>query len=355
MPFSYRKSLTLTASQAGTVDSSNWPLTIALDGNVQAADLDLRTVANGGFVQNANGYDIRPFSDINLTTALTFEIVYYNASAGQLEMHVNIPTLSTTNNTVIYLAFWNVTLSSDGSSTGTWDSSYKLVLHLKDGTTLSVADSTASAYSSSNTGMTAAAGKIDGGANSDGSAGNRITVTNGSNTISGDNTYTISEWIKPASLTEVPVLWNIFSAAPLIDLFAEIGAAIAYWGDTVLSAYNTYGNSSFSNGTWYHLTWIKTGSGSAGTFYINAIAQTPTVTAIASTPTGANINLVISDYQSPTFEFNGVVDEFRISDTDRSLSWITAEYNAQKASSTFIVWGAKQIPGSGARRFFMRR
>ena len=52
MAFAYYKSLTLASAQAGGSDSTDWPLTIALDGNVQAADADLKTVANGGFVPN---------------------------------------------------------------------------------------------------------------------------------------------------------------------------------------------------------------------------------------------------------------------------------------------------------------
>ena len=39
--------------------------------------------------------------------------------------------------------------------------------------------------------------------------------------------------------------------------------------------------------------------------------------------------------------WKGNLDEFRISNNLRSSSWITADYNSQKASSTFIAWGAR--------------
>src|SRR3989344_6655431 len=130
--FGYYKSVTLAEAQSGTADSTDWPLTIALGYGPQAADADLKTVANGGYVQNSSGYDIRPYSDSALTTALTFELVNYDGVNGKLEMYVKIPTLSASTDTVIYLAFGDSGISTDGSSTATWDSNFKGVWHLKE-------------------------------------------------------------------------------------------------------------------------------------------------------------------------------------------------------------------------------
>src|ERR1035437_6125962 len=105
MAFSWLKSLTLDHTQAGTADSTDWPLTIWV------TDADLKTVGNSGYVQNANGYDIRPYSGSGLSSALTFELVSYNASTGAVEMHVKVPTLSHTADTVIYLGFGDATIS----------------------------------------------------------------------------------------------------------------------------------------------------------------------------------------------------------------------------------------------------
>src|SRR6185436_5508529 len=134
MSFAYYKTATLDHTQAGVGNSTNWPLTI------NVTDADFKTVGNGGFVQNANGYDIRPYSDSALTTPLTFELVNFNAATGALEMHVKIPTLSVSVDTVIYIAFGDSGISTDGSSSSTWDSNFKMIQHLPNGSSLSAND-----------------------------------------------------------------------------------------------------------------------------------------------------------------------------------------------------------------------
>src|SRR5882724_10595290 len=48
-----------------------------------------KTVGNGGHVQNANGYDIRPYSDTGCSSAITgYELAFYDGAAGTVEMYV---------------------------------------------------------------------------------------------------------------------------------------------------------------------------------------------------------------------------------------------------------------------------
>lgn len=128
-------------------------LVTSVDG---AAFARLQTVANGGHVQDPNGYDIRPFADEALTIPLTYELVAdtYDATTGLLEMWVKIPIL--TDGYVIYLAYGNPSLTTDGSSTTTWDSNYSSVYHLQNGlrgsTSVNVSDSTSNANDGTNMG-----------------------------------------------------------------------------------------------------------------------------------------------------------------------------------------------------------
>ncbi len=43
--------------------------------------------------------------------------------------------------------------------------------------------------------------------------------------------------------------------------------------------------------------------------------------------------------------FDGVLDEVRVYSTSLTSSWITADFNSQKGSSNFIIWGPKVAVG----------
>src|SRR5690242_412053 len=87
------------------------------------------------------------------------------------------------------------------NKTGVWDSNYKTVYHLPNGSTLSAADSTANANNGTNSGATAALALIGGGASFDGSTSYLTIPSSGfpSYPTSGSTssyTATFSVWFK---------------------------------------------------------------------------------------------------------------------------------------------------------------
>jgi len=95
--YSYCKVVTTSVSMvSGTSDLTNYPLTVIL------TDADLKTTANGGMVNNANGYDIGFYPDCSGSgTALEWEMESYSPTTGAIVAHVLRPTLShTTNDTI---------------------------------------------------------------------------------------------------------------------------------------------------------------------------------------------------------------------------------------------------------------
>src|ERR1043166_9148404 len=125
MAFSFYSPVTVQSGQVPSTQT-NFPMLVSYTDN------RLKSVANGGHCQTP--FDIRPYSDSSLTTALTFESVFYSASTGQVEMWVKIPSIA--DGSIVYLAYGDASLSSDGSSSSTWDSHFKGVWHLPNGTTL---------------------------------------------------------------------------------------------------------------------------------------------------------------------------------------------------------------------------
>ncbi len=104
----------------------------------------LATQASGGYVANANGYDITFTSDAAGVNLLPFERESYNASNGQVVFWVQVPTVSATQDTTIYLWYDNPNITTDQSNkTGTWDSNYKAVWHMSETPPTGPLDSTA--------------------------------------------------------------------------------------------------------------------------------------------------------------------------------------------------------------------
>ena len=133
---------------------------------IAVTDDRFRTIANGGHVANANGYDIRPYADAGLTTPLTFELVpgTFNATTGTFEMWVLLSSIDDDGSSVVYLGYGDTALTTDGSSTSTWPTKYKGVWHMGGPSSLVLTDSTSNANNGTSSGVSAAAGKLGGAA-----------------------------------------------------------------------------------------------------------------------------------------------------------------------------------------------
>jgi hypothetical protein len=348
MAFSYYKSVTLAEAQSGTADSTNWTLTIAVGYGPQSADTDLKTTGNGGFVQNSNGYDIRPYSDSALTSALSYELVNFDGTNGKLEMYVKIPTLSSSTDTVIYLAFGDASISTDGSSTGAWDSNYVGVYHLPNGSSLTANDSTSTPANGTLTNTpTATTGQINGGANMVQASNQHISLGDPSK-LQITGSLTLEAWVYKANNTPGQIIAkdkDTGGRAYNLD-FDSTGVVFRFYinggGGSNLKI---SGTKSYS--TWYYVTGQYDTSGS---IKVNVSDADPVSgTGADSSIPSATANALIGrrEYTGFTNNWDGIIDEVRISNVKRADSWLTANYNCQKASSTFITWGTKTAVAGG--------
>lgn len=137
--WSYRKPITINATQvSGSSNLTNFPVLISL-----SSDSNLASSAQAG------GNDIL-FTDSSGINKLPHEIESYNSSTGQLVAWVQVPTLSPTSNTVLYMYYGNSSVGSQQNPTAVWDSNYKSVYHLSQnpgGTAPQLTDSTGNANS----------------------------------------------------------------------------------------------------------------------------------------------------------------------------------------------------------------
>ncbi len=358
MAFGYYKSVTLDHTQAGTADSTNWPLTIGLGVGQQAADANLKTVGNGGHVQSSSGYDIRPYADAALTIPLTYELVFYDGATGSLEMHVKISTLSHTSDTVIYLAYGNAALTTDGSSNTTWDANFGLVSHFKDGSSLSLADSSQNGNAGTNQSATAGAGNIDGGIVVS-PTGPKYATYADSNSLDSTSALTVSVWANANSWSVNNTYRTLVkkNGNYIFRQGSDNGSGVgvyAFWFDNTNLKYAVFTQP--STGAWHQIVFTVSANALSGV-YVDGAAQTLTVTTFFATGRVLTNPLGVGSDESGTGgasaeQFDGTLDEIRISNVDRGASWILADYNSQKASSTFITWGSETPAPAATGNFF---
>ncbi|HVT08599.1 MAG TPA: LamG-like jellyroll fold domain-containing protein, partial [Polyangia bacterium] len=360
--FEYYKNITVDRTKVGTASSpttlSNYPLLISV------TDSSLRTVANGGRVRNANGYDI-VFRGSDATTCggpsvCTFahEIEKYDATTGQLIAWVNVPSLkaqTNTANTTFSILFGNTAIStSTAQPTSTWDSSFTGVWHLNQdpaGTAPQMSDATTNANNGTATSVTTATGLVGSGVTTDGST-SYVDVSSGTslNTASSGS-FTYSGWVKTSDSTGgIFSLRSSTNASVVVDVMVGRDGAsnsanklmALLRDDSGAGQADLVSTASIADGNWHLVT--VTHSGTSMQLYMDTtLVGTATVSSGSFTSTLRNIGRegrwVQDSYTTTAEEYlAATLDEFRASSTARTIDWVTTDYNNQSSPSTFISY-----------------
>jgi hypothetical protein len=188
--YTHRRVIAIDHTKVPNTDQTNFPVLIS------GAYSYLATTGNGGNVTNANGYDIIFTSDTSGTTTLSYERDSYNASSGVVSFWVKVPTLSHSSDTLIYMFYGKSSVTTDQSNgTAVWDSNYKGIWHLPNGTTLTSNDSTSNSNNATVYGTPAAnAGQIDGAATFGASTADYLQA-NDAASLRIASTITLSAWV----------------------------------------------------------------------------------------------------------------------------------------------------------------
>ncbi|MGO8758759.1 MAG: DUF2341 domain-containing protein, partial [Terracidiphilus sp.] len=338
--YSYERAIIIDHTKVPNTDQVSFPFLFS------TTDSLLATTANGGHVQNANGYDFIFTSDPAGQNRLPYEMEEYNPLTGQVVAWVQIPTLSHSSDTTIYLFYGNpgITASQQNPS-AVWDSKYLAVWHVPNGTQLSLNDSTSNGNNGTTNGALAVPGEIDGGMSTNGSTFATIgTPADLANLTQGNATF--SAWIN------TPISGNggvIMGKEDPND--AEAGWAIETWQNTIYfeSIYSNQSIELASNATtgdsaWSYVAVTLAGTPSQGgqaTVYINGVPSgTGSGAGQAGDDSAQTAYLANISWNWP---LQGLSDEFRISNTVRSADWIATEYANQSSPSTFYLFSPEGV------------
>jgi hypothetical protein len=306
-----RKLITVNCSQVYDV-LSNFPILI------NTTDSDLATNAQD------DGDDIAFVLYSDNTTKLNHEIEWFNGTSGELVAWVNVTSLSSSQSAKIWMYYGNSACNNQQNPTGVWDSNFIAVWHLKE-TSGTCYDSTSNNRDSSAiVGVTQdATGIVDGGDSFDGS-NDYIDIT-----MTLPSTVTISVWATYTGTTDM--LWCIDSDNGGPDLFFVSGVICLNTWD---SAGNPFCSIPADVNQWYLYTTVIQ-SGNTNLYLNDQLGGT----ANYRNPSGSDFHIS----SSAGYDWQGKIDEVRISNIARNSSWIKTSYNTIKNSSIFVIFGSEEL------------
>lgn len=342
----YRAPLTYDNAYVGSGGVTNFPYLVPW------------TTAPAGLFTNANADG----SDLRLTTTdgeteVNFELVSFTPGSSLMEFWGLGASVASAADTNLGYIYWGNAAASGKAAAwgqGVWDSNFVTVCHCHDAASPAT-DSTANGNNGVQSG-----GVTFGSA---GQVGNACYFDGVDNyLLYGDldvNSFTAEAWVKPAITynAALPDSWyDIISK----EVEASSGFKIAYatWSGNVhcrLLGVDTY-NASFTTeltaNTWYQIAGAFTNTGHNKLYLNGTLKDTD-----AGTPTMVqnNLGLRIADSADGRWkEFNATIDEFRLSNIERSGAWMLTGYNNQLTPALTVLWGdVESNTAAGAWR--MRR
>jgi type IV pilus assembly protein PilY1 len=344
--YGYRQAITINAGKVSG-SQTNFPVLVSIPANA-----GMKTAANGGHVQNSNGYDI-VFRAADGTTQFAHEVERYVAVTGEMTAWVKVPAIQSTGNTLIYVYYGDSSVSSSQqNATAVWDSNFMGVWHLNSN---NFKDSTSNPNPNNGTdsGTSDVTGQMANGRNFDATT-DRISV--GASTTLQPASLTYSFWVRrTAAWTNLDKVLGYFKGAWdgngwYLDSY-DVGNANRPL-NLMVNGTNYFAFSSgtdpdafYPSNTWTYIVVTFNSSTRTATAYKNntslTVSSSGTPTAISTTADTKYLSCRSPDSTS----IIGNLDEVRVSNTVRSASWIATEYNNQSSPSTFHTIGAEENIG----------
>lgn len=348
--YSYRRTLTIDYTKVGgSANLTNFPVLVS------GTYSYLATVGNGGRVTNANGYDIIFTSDSAGSTKLDHEIESYNATTGEVVFWVEVPSVSYTANTGIYMFYGNNSISTSQEAIGnTWSSAHDFVWHMAESSG-SIRNSAApGTYDLIRDGPAAAAGKINGAQGFDGSDDYFQGPPPGDIWGNSTSSFTMQAQVYIIESTQSSYWFNqgiVYSEAISTGCNTPSGLMIQYQSASVrkLNFWMPHHDTSscavvteleFTPSaaitTWYDVAITYNASGGAMVAYLNGTQ--------VDTDTWGGSGLIdwFYNYAYVAIDgFGGRLDEVRFSSDVKTAGWIQTSYNSNNSPSTFYTLGAE--------------
>ncbi len=321
----YRQ-ITIAHSKVPNTDQTNFPMLFS------GTYPYLKSVGNGGSVQNGSGFDITFSTDNGGSSLLNWEIESWDPTTGAIVAWVKIPTLSHTADGTIYLRYGSASISTfQGGSVGSvWDANFIRIWHMNQ--TLTGSGQSITEYTTNNKPMTSVGTWVTG-QQAAGQIGGALTILNASGdyltfgTTTLNSTYTLEAWVNtpntPDNNTFVYTNSGAFQYSNFLNQFFQVQGSGTADADVVTTP----------AATWTSVAMTRTGT--TDIFYHNGTGQT-------ALTNGQNYTFnALGNVNGVAFTNDIKCDELRISNIVRSADWLTTTYNTESSPSTFYSIGSE--------------
>jgi len=293
----------------------------------------------------ASGYDL-VFTDEDGTTKLDYEREDWDPSTGTIVAWVRFPILTAGVDKDFYLYFdKDSELVDQQNAEGVWNASYRGVWHLNEavadeGAGGTHTDSAGSFYGTQN-GNAGVVGKIAGGQDFDG-INDHINVgdpSDGSLDF-GTSSFTYSMWFNSSDINAEAL--GKYSNSPNIGydiIFAgTAGDVVARIRDNIGGGVDSATWSGTNDGQWHHITAVVDRTQDLLIIYGDGqrIGPDVSIASVGTLSNGHSFQMGQRDYPSSPANYQGQMDEVRVSSGIRSAAWIATEYNNQSDPQLFV-------------------
>jgi len=332
-------------------DKTWFPVTIFLGASVGQTPNDVTAIFDE---VGANRKKIAVTKDDG-TTELYVEIEQWDSVAEEAVLHVSLDGWVVTSavNTEIYIYYDNTHADNNarvgdiGARTEVWDTNFKMVQHMVDTTTSTITDST----SSNNDGTKAAANepieaeaKVGRGQQFDGS--NDLINTTDLDLTGG---ATVEAWAELDSTHSDNYCKLVCKGSPEVyQLYYWSGNPGGYTFDIRIGAVVHHVTSDITEED-IEKHFAGTYDGETMTMVVDGVSLNTNATPSGDIDTNDDV-LVIGNRKTDARHWKGLIDEVRISDIARSVSWLKATYYSTK--DDLLTFGSEELAG---QPFALRR
>ncbi len=323
---------------------------------ISAADVDSELInfpvlvrASGVTSVHSDGADIR-FTASDGATLLNHEIGSWNQATGDLEAWVEVPFISSTDNTSMWLYSGADNAPRSETERGVWPSTSTAVFHLDGDPTL-----TPAVPDSAGTRDGVAFGSIANSQSVPGVVGNAVSfdgvddvIRASSETLQTQTGFTTSLWFQsPPTSGDGALVSKVDGGSIPFEVNVSAGESV---GAVITAAGQSSLRANFSADTWHHL--LFTWDGTRAQIYLDG-------TELGNGPRGGSMvtsaaELSIGARPDGSRPFAGLIDEVQIYGGGQGPAWASATYESQRPGSTFVTVSAPQTGswfGQGAWSF----
>ena len=311
----------------------------------------------------ANGSDIAFFNETK-ETQFNHEIELYNSGTGELWAWVNVTSISSSVDTVLYMYYDD----SDGgypvghNPTDTWDSDFGTVQHMNS--------STASIYdSTTNNNIGAKKGASEPAESTSGKMGSCqlfdavddvVTFGDAASIDMDTHDGTIEAWFKTSNEGE-SFIWMTQDGSGLHKVSLEKSSGGTLYGfikgDVDKNDYHKACSPPLCNDSvWRYVAMTIDNANTDLRLFLNGteLSYCVNTTTWDGTTLGNSLSKYIGNYATASLPFDGSIDEFRFSSIERSDDWINTTFDSQNETTGFLTLGAQQDAGEGASVFTLK-